>query len=210
MKKGTIIKLVIALFFVVSGIGAAVNAAKSGETFGNTVGPLMVGLVIAAALVAWALLPLRKRSAGMQAAAQVQQGSSEKYRFAVAGLFYREEALFSVAQRHKDFGIADADFIQKHGSGRAVYEWNLKRSSKVELVPEPTNEHDPNAIAVYVDGAHVGYVPASETGEVRQLLAVPCSVRGWIAGGARKKVVNGRVVTEATDLNMYVEIEREA
>ncbi|WP_341266927.1 HIRAN domain-containing protein [Gordonia malaquae] len=30
----------------------------------------------------------------------------------------------------------------------------------VELVPEPDNEHDPNAIAVHVDGTPVGYVPA--------------------------------------------------
>lgn len=133
-----------------------------------------------------------------------------KYRFAVAGVYYRKDVLMAAADRHKDFGLADEEFIARHQDGRPVYEFKLKRSSKVELIPEPTNEHDPDAIAVYVDGAHVGYVPASETGEVRQLLAAPCSIRGWIAGGARKKVVNGRVVTEASDLNMYVEIEREA
>ncbi|ETW22188.1 hypothetical protein MGAST_21490 [Mycobacterium gastri 'Wayne'] len=30
------------------------------------------------------------------------------------------------------------------------------------LVPEPTNPYDPNAVAVYIDGLHVGYVPAVE------------------------------------------------
>jgi len=137
---------------------------------------------------------------------ETKRAKSEKYRFTVAGLSYRMDALYSVARRHKDFGLSDADFIAKHGNGRTVYEYDLKRGAKIELIPEPTNQHDSNAIAVYVDGAHVGYVPASETADVRQLLAAPYSVRGWIAGGARKSVQSGRVVTEATGVNMYVEI----
>ena len=38
------------------------------------------------------------------------------------------------------------------------------------LKPEPTNRHDPNAIAIYAaDGHHLGYVPAFETDNVRAL-----------------------------------------
>lgn len=38
------------------------------------------------------------------------------------------------------------------------------------LQPEPSNRHDPNAIAVYAaDGHHLGYVPAFETDSVRAL-----------------------------------------
>lgn len=197
MRKGFIVKIVIALFL----LGSVITQKME-------LGARILGIVIAAALIAWALLPLRKRSAGISTAAPVQQGGTEKYRFTVAGLSYRMDAFYSVAQRHKDFGLGDADFIRKHSSGRAVYEWNLKRGSKVELVPEPANEHDPNAIAVYVDGAHVGYVPADETEDVQQLLAVPHFVRGWVGGGASKKVEDGRVVTKASDINLYVEISQ--
>jgi hypothetical protein len=35
----------------------------------------------------------------------------------------------------------------------------LPKSTRAALVREPNNQHDPNAIAVYVDGRHVGYVP---------------------------------------------------
>ena len=38
------------------------------------------------------------------------------------------------------------------------------------IKPEPTNRHDPNAIAVYADdGHHLGYIPADETNDVRAL-----------------------------------------
>ena len=38
----------------------------------------------------------------------------------------------------------------------------------IQLVPEPDNTHDPNAIKVMSsDGTHLGYVPASMTDEVR-------------------------------------------
>ena len=38
------------------------------------------------------------------------------------------------------------------------------------LKPQPTNRHDPNAIAIYADdGHHLGYIPAYETDDVRAL-----------------------------------------
>ena len=38
------------------------------------------------------------------------------------------------------------------------------------IKPEPTNRHDPNAIAVYADdGNHLGYIPATDTYEVHSL-----------------------------------------
>ena len=38
------------------------------------------------------------------------------------------------------------------------------------IKPEPTNRHDPNAIAVYAeDGHHLGYIPATDTYEVHSL-----------------------------------------
>ena len=38
------------------------------------------------------------------------------------------------------------------------------------IKPEPTNRHDPNAIAVYADdGHHLGYIPATDTYEVHAL-----------------------------------------
>ena len=48
------------------------------------------------------------------------------------------------------------------------------------IKPEPTNRHDPNAIAVYAnDGHHLGYIPATDTYEVHALrlhFPIPVSV----------------------------------
>ena len=44
-----------------------------------------------------------------------------------------------------------------------------------ELVPEPDNQYDPNAIKVMVEDVLVGYVPAAETDAVRQVLSGPYS-----------------------------------
>ena len=48
------------------------------------------------------------------------------------------------------------------------------------IKPEPSNRHDPNAIAVYAeDGNHLGYIPATDTYEVHSLrlrFPIPVSV----------------------------------
>ena len=47
------------------------------------------------------------------------------------------------------------------------------------IQPEPTNQYDPNAIAVYAeDGHHLGYIPESETYEVREL-GLPFPVKAY-------------------------------
>ena len=50
------------------------------------------------------------------------------------------------------------------------------------LQPDTKNEYDPNAIAVYhSDGHHLGFIPAYETQEVRELnLPFPIAVTGII------------------------------
>lgn len=40
-----------------------------------------------------------------------------------------------------------------------------------DLVPEPDNPKDPNAIKVLVNDVQIGYVPAEKTGVVKELLS---------------------------------------
>ena len=48
------------------------------------------------------------------------------------------------------------------------------------LKPQPSNRHDPNAIAIYADdGHHLGYIRANDTGDVRALrlrFPIPVSI----------------------------------
>jgi HIRAN domain len=44
---------------------------------------------------------------------------------------------------------------------------NLSDREACEFVPEPTNKMDPNAIKVVCQGHHIGYVPSSLTGRIK-------------------------------------------
>ena len=39
---------------------------------------------------------------------------------------------------------------------------SLKPGKKLDLVPEPDNPHDPEAVAIYYEKTKLGYVPADE------------------------------------------------
>lgn len=47
---------------------------------------------------------------------------------------------------------------------------NVEVFDGVELIPEPTNQHDHNAVMIKLDGVKIGYVPADKTHEVKQML----------------------------------------
>ena len=50
------------------------------------------------------------------------------------------------------------------------------------LVPEPRNPHDRNAIKIVaLDGHHVGYVPKDRTAEIRAARTLPCPCYCFIA-----------------------------
>jgi hypothetical protein len=57
-----------------------------------------------------------------------------------------------------------------HGNRQGLIA-NLTGDEGVLITPEPTNEHDPNALAVYTAGHQVGYVPAPLARELAPILA---------------------------------------
>lgn len=81
--------------------------------------------------------------------------------FQVAGLFYRLDHVYPLLERNKKFDTPSGN--------RRIYQYKTFRDA-CQLVPEPTNQHDKNAIMVFVRGAHVGYVPAELCATVRPLL----------------------------------------
>ena len=55
---------------------------------------------------------------------------------------------------------------------KAFYALDLEqREHSLELIEDPENKHDPNAIKVVVDGKHIGYVPKEKTAKVRKFLS---------------------------------------
>ena len=83
------------------------------------------------------------------------------------------------------------------------------------LKPEPTNQHDPNAIAIYhSNGHHLGYIPADFTDEIRELgFPFPLQVFGWIEEDYdeddNRKYFRGTIYLEIPDANRVHPVEKQ-
>lgn len=49
---------------------------------------------------------------------------------------------------------------------------DLKPDMELDLVPEPENEYDPNAVAIVYEGVQLGYVPKRFSSEISALIDV--------------------------------------
>lgn len=86
----------------------------------------------------------------------------------VAGTSYRQDAIRAMGEKNPDFALTKRDLF-KRGLDAPVYEYTFN-PTKAELIPEPENPHDPNAIKVLVDGVHVGYIKAGSCAHILKLL----------------------------------------
>ena len=86
--------------------------------------------------------------------------------FAVRGEYYRKENVESIGIPNHDYNLKDAELLEKYPDGSTIYQYTFKIDT-VELIPEPNNKVDPDAIKVIMNGAHVGYVAQESTEKVR-------------------------------------------
>ena len=81
------------------------------------------------------------------------------------------------------------------------------------IQPEPTNEYDPDAIAIYhSDGHHIGYIPADFTDDIRELgFSFPLQVFGYIEedydDDDKRHYFRGTVYIEIPDANRLHPVE---
>ena len=69
--------------------------------------------------------------------------------------------------------------------GSYIYQYVYKEA-KPELIPEPKNPHDKNAIQVAYGGWLIGYVASEQTAEVKKILDGPHKLEAQIYGGELK------------------------
>lgn len=104
--------------------------------------------------------------------------------FLVAGIYYREDAVIdNLLYENPDFEMTKEEIIECCMEDADIYKYE-PFYGYAELVPEPDNPHDPNAIKVIVDGVHIGYVPAKRTKSIKKILdsnnviAIGCEIFG--------------------------------
>lgn len=92
------------------------------------------------------------------------------YGFKVAGISYREKDIIDqIMMENDDYNLSKRELVELGLIDERIYRY-IGAPSDIELIPEPDNPHDENAIKVVADGLHIGYVPAEKTGKVKKIL----------------------------------------
>ncbi len=96
--------------------------------------------------------------------------ASKVENFHVAGLFYHMNEFMELAEDNPFYSTKKAELIENFLEDEYVFKYDFS-PALVELIPEPDNEHDPNAVAVYADKHMIGYIKAGNCSHVKKLLA---------------------------------------
>lgn len=93
-------------------------------------------------------------------------------RFKIVGTKYRIKNIKKIVVENDDFNLSRDDLFYSFPEDSEISQYELI-SDNIELIPEPENIHDSNAVKVEIDGVHVGYVKKGSCTHVKNLLASP-------------------------------------
>lgn len=114
----------------------------------------------------------------------------KKEKFQVAGVsHYSDSIMKDIAYENDDYSLSVKELSETYDIGDRVFEYSFD-DCNASLVPEPTNEHDPNAVRVEVKGILIGYVKRGSCSHVKNLLKSPGfdHVKVEIGGGKYKRL----------------------
>jgi len=80
-------------------------------------------------------------------------------------------------------GLTNKDIKEEYAE---VYEVSINDWTVIELVPEPDNKYDPNAVKVVSEFGVLGYVPADKTLNVKSILEKGHTLSWSLVGGKYK------------------------
>lgn len=138
---------------------------------------------------------LREQWAQKQAGADAAKAAAAKphaefERHKVAGTSYHLDAIMALAQENPDYNLTKREIIDDGLTDERIYQYTFA-DGPVELVDDPDNEQDPNAIKVLVAGQHIGYIKRGSTGRIHNLQRAGrvLGVTAEIYGGKYKVVI---------------------
>lgn len=109
------------------------------------------------------------------------------FTFDVAGTSYRQENIKKLAVKNEDYNLPNKElysYLEK------IYEYEFPVDN-VEIIPEPENQYDKNALKVVANGIHIGYIKKDETKKVKKIIDSDNKkeIKIKIEGGKYKDVV---------------------
>lgn len=108
----------------------------------------------------------------------------------VTGTSHHEKNILKLASENEDYLLTKKELIKAGLIEKDIYQYKF-HPNKTELIPEPTNPHDPKAIKVVIDGEHVGYIKAGSCSHILKLInenRIEC-INSTIGGGAYKCII---------------------
>lgn len=109
----------------------------------------------------------------------------------VTGIRHYEDNLMNLAHINIDYEMTKKELIDSYMVDEMVWKY-VFYPDIVQLVPEPDNPHDPNAIKVVIDAEHIGYIKAGSCAHLlkiikeNRILSISCKI-----GGGPYKILSG-------------------
>lgn len=131
--------------------------------------------------------------------------------FRIAGIsHYVDNIVNNLATDNSDYELSSSELIEQYDAGDRIFEYDFD-DKDVALVPEPENEHDPNAIRVEVRGVLIGYIKSGSCSHVKNLLKSPdfAGMDLTIGGGKFKRVYedeNDKLRVERDSCGFFAEL----
>ena len=124
------------------------------------------------------------------AAAPEPEKATTTERIHVRGLDHYTDNIIAVAKENPDYDLTKRELIEECPDEKV---WQYYFIVNGDLVPEPDNPYDPNAIMVQANGLCIGHVPKGSTSHIRKLMESGRiqSMRLDICGGKFKEVYEG-------------------
>ena len=108
----------------------------------------------------------------------------KKHSHKIAGAKHYEANITKLAKKNPAYNFTQKEIIAKKLSCKNIYEYTFA-PKRTELIPDPTNPHDPNAIKVIIDEQHVGYIKAGSCMRILKLMQEEriAKIESTISGG---------------------------
>lgn len=110
----------------------------------------------------------------------VPQVLNMEYEFSVTGMNHYNKNIASIGTPSKGYKLTPAQLA--NANKQRYYQYFFK-DLNIQLIPEPSNPYDKNAIMVIANGVQIGYVPSLYTAIVMAYIRRPHRIDARLSGG---------------------------
>lgn len=110
-------------------------------------------------------------------------------RHKIAGTSYRQRDIESLGDENDTYTWTKKEIAEYNMTDQNIYQLEFSPET-VELIEEPDNEYDPNAVKVIVDDVHIGYIKKGSCAHIKKLIREEriSRITAEIYGGKYKRV----------------------